>query len=274
VALEPDELATARGNLGAEIRELRRAAGLSGERLARRCSMSQSKISKIENGRLAPTLIDLDRILIALDATSHQCERVLAQARLVRTEWQDKRALWRKGLETRQDELGVLEGSAAEVRYFLPTMITGLLATPDYIRASLTHAPGDVSTTVAKKLARQGILRDGTRSFTFLLTEQAIRWAILPPDGMSEQLARLMEVSRFDAVRLGVIPHGTVLPRGPMNTFTVYDDRLATVEIFTGRLAFRDSRDVATYRELFAMYEDKALFGDSARDQIRDWVSG
>lgn len=272
MVLEPDELAAAPGNLGEELRRLRRAVGLSGERLARRCSMSQSKISKIENGRLSPTLIDLDRILTALDVTEEQSEKVFAQARLASTEWQDKRALWRKGLESRQDELKGLETSASEARYFLPTMVTGLLATPAYIRASLTHAPGDASSTVAKKIARQEVLRDRSCSFTFLLTEQAVRWAILPPDGMAEQMAHLIEVSRITGVRVGVLPLGTVLPRGPMNTFTVYDDRLATVEIFTGRLAFRDFQDVAAYRELFTMYEEHALFADSARELMRAWT--
>ncbi|GAA0981281.1 MULTISPECIES: helix-turn-helix domain-containing protein [Nocardiopsidaceae] len=271
MALEPEELAAARDDLGAELRELRRAAGLSGDRLARRCSISQSKISKIETGRLTPTLVDLDRILTALGATAEQAARVLQRAKLANTEWQDKRTLWRKGLETRQSELKVLESAASEIRFFLPTMVTGLLATPAYIKASLTHSPGDVSSTVAKKIDRQAILREGTRSFTFLLTEQAVRWAILPPGGMAAQRERLLEVSRWQNVRLGVIPLGVLLPRGPMNTFTVYDDRLATVEIFTGRLAFRDARDVKAYRELFAMYEEHALFGDTGRDQIRAW---
>lgn len=274
MALDPDELAAAPGSLGEALRALRRAAGLSGERLARRCSMSQSRISKIETGRLTPTMVDLDRILRALEATPEQAGPVLARARLANTEWQGKRQLWRKGLETRQDELRDLEASAIRARYFLPTMVTGLLATPAYIRASLTHAPGDVSATVGKKIARQEILRDGSCSFTFLLTEQAVRWAILPPDGMAEQAARLVEASSLERVRLGVIPLGTVLPRGPMNTFTVYDDRLATVEIFTGRLAFRDPRDVATYQELFAMYEGHALFGDAARERILAWLVG
>jgi transcriptional regulator with XRE-family HTH domain len=272
VALEPDELTAARRNLGEELRELRRAAGLSGERLARRCAMSQSKISKIENGRITPTLIDLDRMLTALGMTTEQSHEVFALARKANTEWLQTRSLWRKGLESQQEELAGLETSASEARYFLPTMVTGLLATPDYIRASLSHAPGDVSSTVARKIARQEILRDPSRSFTFLLTEQAVRWAVLPPGGMTEQLTHLVEVSRLRSVRLGVLPFGTVLPRGPMNTFTVYDDRLATVEIFTGRLAFRDFQDVAAYRELFTMYEEKALFGEPARDRIRTWA--
>ncbi|MFE9642189.1 DUF5753 domain-containing protein [Nocardiopsis alba] len=174
-------------------------------------------------------------------------------------------------MEARQDELRSLEVSATEARYFLPAMVTGLLATPEYIRASLADSPGDVSAAVDKKIARQEVLREGSCSFTFLLTEQAVRWALLSPEGMVEQAARLVEVSRLERVRLGVIPLGTVLPQGPMNTFTVYDDRFATVEIFTGRLAFRDPRDVETYRELFAMYEEHALFGDQARERIRSW---
>ena len=114
-------------------------------------------------------------------------------------------------------------------------------------------------------------MREGACSFTFLLTEQAVRWALLSREEMVEQAARLVESSRLERVRLGVIPLGTMLPRGPMNAFTVYDDRLATVEIFTGRLAFRDPREVETYRELFAMYEEQALFGDQARERIRSW---
>ncbi|MEC3895968.1 DUF5753 domain-containing protein [Nocardiopsis sp. LDBS1602] len=185
--------------------------------------------------------------------------------------WRGKGGLLGRGLEARQDELRSLEVSATEARYFLPAMVTGLLATPEYIRASLADSPGDVSAAVDKKIARQEVLREGSCSFTFLLTEQAVRWALLSPEGMVEQAARLVEVSRLERVRLGVIPLGTVLPQGPMNTFTVYDDRFATVEIFTGRLAFRESRDVETYRELFAMYEEHALFGDQARERIRSW---
>ncbi|WP_370151157.1 helix-turn-helix domain-containing protein [Streptacidiphilus sp. EB129] len=36
------------------LRALRKRAGLTGDRLARRCAMSQSKISKIETGRITP----------------------------------------------------------------------------------------------------------------------------------------------------------------------------------------------------------------------------
>ncbi|WP_280451174.1 helix-turn-helix domain-containing protein [Nocardia cyriacigeorgica] len=44
----------ARSALGARLRELRRAANLSGVDLAARCGWDSSKISRIERGKQAP----------------------------------------------------------------------------------------------------------------------------------------------------------------------------------------------------------------------------
>ncbi|WP_328769764.1 helix-turn-helix domain-containing protein [Streptomyces sp. NBC_00286] len=269
---EPEQLGQSKSDLASRLRELRKRAGLTGDRLARRCNMSQSQISKFETGKKTPRLMDVERILRALDAPPEVLADVLALARIANTEWQDKRSSRRRGLEKRQIELAALEAEYTELRYFLPSMITGLLATPEYVRASLTHSPGDVSTTVARKLARQAVLYDTSKHFTFLLTEQAARWAIVPFPAMAVQIDRLVSLSHLPNVRLGVLPVGAAMPRGPMNTFTVYDDRLATVENFTGRLVFRDSRDIAEHRAVFDQFERLALFGDVARQQFADWA--
>ncbi|MGI5349750.1 helix-turn-helix domain-containing protein [Streptomyces sp. CA-250714] len=265
MTLDPEQLAQSKNDLAETLKELRKRAGLSGDRLARRCAMSQSKISKIETGRTTPSVVDVERILTALQVPRELLAEITALARIANTEWEDKRSSWRRGLDKRQTELASLESAAAELRYFLPSMITGLLATPEYVRASLAHSPVDTSRTVAKKLERQAILYDVSKSFTFLLTEQAIKWAIVPPSAMVVQVDRLASLSRLPNIRLGVLRNGTPLVRGPLNTFTVYDSRLATVETFTGRLVFRDAKDVAQHLEIFDMYMSRALFGDDAR---------
>ncbi|GAA1955301.1 DUF5753 domain-containing protein [Kitasatospora viridis] len=176
------------------------------------------------------------------------------------------------GLERRQAELAALETAARELRYFLPAMITGLLSTPEYIRASLGHLPGDVSKTVARKLERQAVLHDTSKAFTFVLTEQAVRWAVVGPLAMSVQIEHLANLSQLPNIRLGVVPLGSRLGQGPMNTFTVYDDRLATVETFTDRMVFQDPADVAKHRQVFALYERTALFGEQAGEQLHEWA--
>lgn len=272
MTLDRDQLGRSKSDLAETLRRLRLEAGLTGDRLSARCGISQSKISKIETGRVTPTLVDVELILRALGVSASLLREVSALARIANTEWQGKRASWRRGVEKRQAELLSLETDATELRYFLPAMITGLLATPEYIRASLSHSPGDKTAVTGRKLERQAMLYDESKSFTFLLTEQAVNWALIPPPAMAVQIDHLASLSRLPAVRIGVIPYGTLLTRGPMNTFTMYDDRLVTMESFTGRMVFRDSRDVLHYREIFAMFEDRAMFGDDARVRLRDWA--
>ncbi|MFI8235790.1 helix-turn-helix domain-containing protein [Streptomyces sp. NPDC085866] len=273
MTLEPEQLGQSKADLAETLRTLRKRAGLSQVRLAQRCNVSQSKISKIETAEITPSLVDVELILRALGAPQQLMAEVTALARLANTEWQPIRSSWRRGLEKRQAELAGLEFEAKELRYFLPAMITGLLATPEYIRASLEYSPGDVSKTVARKLDRQAVLYDTTKRFTFLLTEQAVRWSVLPPPAMAVQVDRLASLSHLPNVRIGIVPMGTAISRGPMNTFTVYDDRLATVETFTGRTVFRDARDIAEHLEIFNEYARKALFEEAARTLLQEWAS-
>ncbi|GHG64897.1 helix-turn-helix domain-containing protein [Streptomyces griseocarneus] len=272
MTFEPEQLGQSQADLAEKLRDLRKRAGLTGDRLAKRCNMSQSQISKFETGKKTPKLVDVERILRALDAPPELTAEITALARIANTEWQSKRSTWRRGLEKRQRELAALEGEAKALRYFLPAMVTGLLATPEYVRASLTHSPGDTSRTVSRKLERQTVLYDVSKSFTFLLTEQAARWAVVPAAAMAVQLDRIVSLSRLPNVRIGIIPCGTPLARGPMNTFTVYDERLATVENFTGRMVFGDARDVAEYLEVFALFERSARFGEAARELLGAWA--
>ncbi len=235
--------------------------------------MSQTKISNIEGGKFIPTFVDVELILRALDASPEMISETTALARLANTEWQDHWALRRRGLDKRQNDLAGFEKASTEFRYFLPTMITGLLATPEYVRASLADESSDVSRTIAKKLERQAILYDPAKRFTFILTEQAVRWPLIPAGALAVQIDRLVSLSRLPNVRIGVIPVGAEVKPGPLNVFTIYDDHVATVEVSTGALIFRDRRDVATYLDEFSRFERFALFGENARDRLAEWAT-
>jgi hypothetical protein len=195
-------------------------------------------------------------------------DEISALARLANTEFQSDRSMVRRGLHHKQQELAILERTTTQFRYFLPVMLTGLLQTPDYLRAALSNLPGDHSLQIDLKLERQAILSDLSRSFTFLLTEAAVRFRPDPAALMVEQIDRLLQLSKSPNLRLGVIPEGRVVPRGPMNTFTVYDDRLVTAELFNGVIVMRDPRDIAFHRDLFSFFEQYASFGEDARHRL------
>jgi transcriptional regulator with XRE-family HTH domain len=271
LTFEPEKLGQSRSDLAEVLRGQRKRAGKTQTWLARRCNMSQTKVSNIESGKLTPSLVDVELILEALGADEVIATEILSLARTANTEWQDHWSSRRRGLDKKQNELARLEAVSKEFRFFLLSMITGLLATPEYVRASIADVSGDQSKTIAKKLERQQVLYEPAKSFTFILTEQAVRWPLLAPMAMAMQLDRLASVSRIPNVCLGVIPLGGYIPERPLNTFTVYDRRLATVETGTGALILRDHRDVTAYLKDFEVYERYAVFGDECRELLAEW---
>jgi transcriptional regulator with XRE-family HTH domain len=240
--------------------------------LAARCGISQSKISKIETGKVLASVADVERILTALGARQELTDELLALARLANTEFQSVRSSLKRGLHQKQRELAALEADATHVRFFLPTMLSGLLQTPEYARASLGVFPGDHAQAVAKRLDRQAQLYNSAKRFSFILTEAAVRWQLVEAPVMAVQLGRLASLSELPNVRLGIIPLETHVPDGPLNTFTVYDDRIATAETFGGVIMMRDPRDISYHLELFAFFERYAVFDDEMRKLLEQYA--
>lgn len=262
---EPEELGQRKDELAAGLRAARKAAGLTGARLAARCGISQSKISKIETGKVLATATDVERILTALGTGQDRIAELMALARLANTEFQSVRASLRRGLHRKQRELAALEADTMHIRFFLPLMITGLLQTPEYARASMANFPGDHPQAIAKRLDRQAALYNPGKRFTFILTEAAVRWQLCEPQVMAVQMGRLISLSELPNIYLGVIPLDSHVPDGPLNTFTIYDERIATAETFGGVIMMRDPRDIAYHLELFTFFERYAVMGAEVR---------
>lgn len=265
---EPEELGQRKEELASALREARRASGLTGDRLAARCGMSQSKISKIETGKVLPTAADVERIAAALALARDRTVELVGLARLANTEFQGVRASLRRGLHHKQRELATLEAGSRHLRFFLPLMITGLLQTPEYARASLGSFPGDHGKAIARRLERQAVLYDRGKHFTFVLTEAAARWQLCEPPIMAVQMGRLSALSELPNISLGIIPLDARVPDGPLNTFTVYDERIATAETFGGVIMMRDPQDVSYHLRLFDFFERHAVTGDEARSLL------
>lgn len=225
--------------------------------------MSQSKISRIETGKAVPTVFDVQSILRALEVPQERADELMTLARLANTEFRDFRSERRSGLHHLQNELEALERDAREIRFFLPTMLTGLLQTAEYARATDL---GQHPKALARRLERQRVLFDDSKQFTFLLTEAALRWPLLPHVGMALQLDRLVSVNRLPAVRIGITPFRTPLPVSPLNTFTIYDEKLATTETIGGLVIMRDPRDVEIHLAEFRAFEPHTLWGSDATE--------
>lgn len=268
MTIEPDTRQS-RTDLAGTLRKLRKAAGLSGERLAARCAMSQSKISRIESGRILPSVVDVDRIVTSLEVPSEIATELVALARRANVEHTSWRAVAEIGLWRKQHELKAVAESAKAVRQFLPAMPSGLVQVPEYARHALSPKVGsdparDVEKAVRARLDRQAVLDDEARRFVFLMTEQAVIWKIASRDVMARQCQHMAKLSELPNIEIQILPRSATIPDTAMNSFAIYDDRLVIAELFSGEVVLRDPRDVTYHLELFEFFQRHALTGPPA----------
>ncbi|RZS34365.1 helix-turn-helix protein [Herbihabitans rhizosphaerae] len=253
------------------LRELRRGAGLTGEDLAARCATSQSKISRIETGKLLPSVTEVDRILKALNVPPDKASKLLELARAANVDYTSGRVIARMGLDHQQREVKAQIESATVFRHFLPAMPPGFLQLRQYAEAVMTpvvpSAPRrDVNKAVRARIEMRSVLDDESRRFVLVMTEQAVRWNYAGAEIMAQQVAHMARESRRPNVDLAVLSNATETPKAPVSIFKILYERLVLVEMFNGNVSFRDPRDVTYYLELFEFFYDRALKGDDAID--------
>ena len=132
--MDPERYLTDRERLATRLRDLRQNAGLTGMEAARRACMSQPKISKLENGRLLPSVEDVQTLLDLYQAGSAERDALLEVAGRLHSAIESNRTILRRGAARRQARLGELEHEATTLRYFSPIVIPGLLQTAEYMR--------------------------------------------------------------------------------------------------------------------------------------------
>jgi hypothetical protein len=170
------------------------------------------------------------------------------------------------GARYMQQRVGRIEQASELVRSFTPTIVDGLLQSPDYVRAMGSHrlAGEELESFVASRAARQQIL-DTDRQFQSIITEGALRWHVGSPEIMATQLEHLIDTSHRPNLRLGIIPWTTPVHSPALHCFTIFDDRAVIFGTETATAIITDPADIADYDQRHAFYAQHAVVGDSAR---------
>lgn len=250
----------------------RKAAGLTGEEMARRLGWQRTKISKLENGRQMPSRADLQAWaeITGQPEVAPELLELLAEAQAVHRQWRHK---LRGGHATLQAEFDALVRGASRIRNFEIMLIPGLLQTPDYARCRALETvrllgtdPAKVEETVAARMQRQSVLYDTSKTFEFVICEAAMSYLTCPPDVMRVQLDRLLSVQGLGNVAFGIIPAGRELTLTPQVGFLMTDD-LVTIETFTG-VDNPSPPESAKYSEIADALMAEAVTGDQVRQLI------
>ncbi|WP_141813108.1 helix-turn-helix domain-containing protein [Nocardia bhagyanarayanae] len=262
----------AREALGARLRELRRTAGLTNRRLAHLSGWHESKVSKIEFGRISPSDEDIRAYCRYCDAAD-QLPDLLATLHDIDVAYLEWRKILSTGTKRRQHAAVRMAEASRMMRIFQPHIVPGILQTAEYAEAVLSkyidffRVPDDLDAGVSKRLERQRLLYKGDRRFHILVAEQALSTTVGGDSVMVGQLDRLLAVIGLPRVLLGIIPANAELPM-QLTNFVMFDERMVLAEAITAELTITQPREIAIYGRMFAELATLSVTGEGARRLI------
>ncbi|GAB2965782.1 helix-turn-helix domain-containing protein [Saccharothrix stipae] len=265
----PERSRLARERLSRELRRLRTEAKMTGTATARATGMSQSKLSKIENGMLLPSVTDVERLVAELSATRETRVELVELARQLHAEAETRRVVLHRGAHRHQQTVARIEARATTSRFFQNAGVPALLQSENYLRVVLDTTPShEQDTAVATLRSRRARMDDLGKRFVFLLAESALRWRMGSADLMCEQIDHLVQIMRRPNVQLGVVPWTADANLVALHGFQVYDERVVTLSVLTGNATITDPHDVREYLALFGRLERLAVRGDALEDLL------
>ncbi|WP_018685696.1 helix-turn-helix domain-containing protein [Actinokineospora enzanensis] len=225
MADQPDP-AVQRLRLGAALRRLRGARGLTQKQAADAMDWSLSKVIRMENGSVRFSTSDVRALLSEYRIIDEDEVRVLvALAKDSRgPSWQSEfKGLMQPHFWT----LLSLEGAATRIRQVSNTLLPGLLQTDDYARGlrALTNTTDDDAERLIKARQRRRQLLHGDRSprYTVILDEVALRRQVGGPGVLADQLRHLDDLVTADRVEIRVVEFTAGAHAGLRESFAVFD---------------------------------------------------
>ncbi|MEV4516376.1 helix-turn-helix transcriptional regulator [Dactylosporangium sp. NPDC049525] len=246
--------------LGAHLRRLREAQGVTREDAGWEIRSSESKISRMELGRVGFKERDVADLLTlyGLDDDEERT-RLLALARDA-----NNPGWWHRFGDVLpnwfQSYLG-LEAAAALIRTYEVQFVPGLLQTKEYARAVVLLGHGraktdEIDRRVELRMARQQVLtRPDAPKLWVVVDEAALRRPIGGIDIMREQVDALLEANTLPNVRLQVIPFNAGGHAAAGGAFTIlrFPDQdlpdVVYIEQLTSALYLDKRDDVDLYAE-------------------------
>ncbi len=223
--------------LGAHLRKLRDAAGISRADAGWEIRSSESKVSRMELGRVGFKERDVADLLTLYGLTEgEERERLLELARDA-----NNPGWWHRYGDVLpnwfQSYLG-LEAAADLIRTYEIQFVPGLLQTPEYARAVVQLGRGvvpaeEIERRVAVRVSRQKVLsRPQPVRLWAVIDEAALRRPMGGTAVMRAQLEHLRELSRESHVTLQIMPFragGHVATGGAFSILRFADQDLSNV---------------------------------------------
>jgi len=247
--------------LGSQLRKLRESKGVSREEAGHLIRGSESKISRMELGRVGFKERDVADLLTLYDVTDEQARKSVLDLVAAANEpgW------WHRFNDVLphwfQAYVG-LEEAAVRIRTYEVQFVPGLLQTKEYARAVVTAGSAglsadEISQRVDLRLERQRLFdRPDPPVFWAVIDEAALRRPIGGAEVMRAQIEHLIDLMRQPSITIQVMPFsfgGHSAEGGAFTILRFADNELPDI-VYVEQLAsalYLDKReDVDRYSEV------------------------
>ncbi|MFI1191142.1 helix-turn-helix domain-containing protein [Streptomyces californicus] len=266
--------------LGSQLRRLRESRGVTREAAGYSIRASESKISRMELGRVSFKARDVEDLLTLYGVTD-EAERDsllgLAREANVAGWWHSYGDVLPGWFQT---YVG-LEGAASLIRIFEVQFVHGLLQTEAYAHAVVSRgmrgaSPAEIDRRVALRLERQkALVSERAPAFHAVLDEAALRRPYGEREVMRAQLRHLIDMSERPNVTLQVIPFSHGGHAGESGSFTMLRfpesdlSDIVYLEQLTSALYLDKPEEVAQYEKAMATLAQDSPGTDESRDLLR-----
>ncbi|WP_151774392.1 helix-turn-helix domain-containing protein [Streptomyces abyssomicinicus] len=268
-----------RRRLGQELRRLREQKGMTAEEVAERLLVSQSKISRLENGRRSISQRDVRDLCGVYEVEDQRIVDSLMQM----AKDSRQQGWWHSFGDIPYSVYIGLETDAASLRVYDPQVVPGLLQTRQYAESLITGAlpetaAADIEKRVQVRLRRQQRINapeNPLRLWT-VLDEAALKRIVGNRAVMREQLEHLVEQAQMPHVTVQVIPFDLGAHPGLNGQYAILefpdasDSSVVYIEGVTSDLYLEKPNDVQKYSVMYEHLRAQALNVDQSRQYIED----
>ncbi|GAB2882231.1 helix-turn-helix transcriptional regulator [Streptomyces deserti] len=268
-----------RRRLGQELRRLRELKGMTAEEVAERLLVSQSKISRLENGRRSISQRDVRDLCGVYEVEDQRIvESLMQMAKDSR-----QQGWWHAFGDIPYSVYIGLETDAESLRVYEPQIITGLLQTRSYAEAIIQGAlpetsPADIDKRVEVRMRRQERITTDTNPLRLwvVLDEASLRRVVGNRQVMREQLEHLAEMSQLPHVTVQVLPFDVGAHPGVNGQYAILefadaaDSSVVYIEGVTSDLYLEKAHDVQKYTVMYEHLRAQSLNVDQSRQLIED----
>ncbi|QTD99141.1 helix-turn-helix domain-containing protein [Streptomyces cyanogenus] len=266
-----------RRRLGQELRRLRELKGMTAEEVAERLLVSQSKISRLENGRRSISQRDVRDLCGVYEVEDQRIvDSLMEMARDSR-----QQGWWHTFGDIPYSVYIGLETDAESLRVYEPQLVTGLLQTRAYAEALVQGALPETSTAEIEKRVQVRMRRqeritaeNNPLRLWVVLDEAALRRLVGSKLVMREQLEHLIEMSQLPHVTVQVLPFEVGAHPGLNGQYAILefadaaDSSVVYLEGVTSDLYLEKAQDVQKYAVMYEHLRAQSLNVEASRQFI------